>query len=55
MSNGTLTINPNVYSGIICRAIGFPVDMLPVLFAIGRPRQVYTGHDTREYVPPQER
>jgi citrate synthase len=29
---------PNVdfYSGLICQAMGFPVDMYPVLFAIGR-------------------
>jgi citrate synthase len=65
---------PNVdfYSGIIYQAIGFPVDMFPVLFAIpraagwlaqwcemvddpeqriARPRQIYLGHDRREYVP----
>ena len=65
---------PNVdfYSGIIYEAMGFPVDMFPVLFAIPRtagwlaqweemledpdsrivrPRQVYTGHDKRDYVP----
>jgi citrate synthase len=64
---------PNVdfYSGIIYQAMGFPVDMFPVLFAIprtagwlaqwqemltdpdqkiARPRQVYTGADTRDYV-----
>ena len=64
---------PNVdfYSGIIYQAMGFPVDMFPVLFAIprtagwlaqwqellldpdqkiARPRQVYMGHDRREYV-----
>ncbi|MGH7464432.1 MAG: citrate/2-methylcitrate synthase, partial [Longimicrobiales bacterium] len=64
---------PNVdfYSGIIYQAMGFPVDMFPVLFAIprtagwlaqwqemltdpdqkiSRPRQVYTGADTRDYV-----
>ena len=64
---------PNVdfYSGIIYQAMGLPVDMYPVLFAIprtagwlaqwkemmnddeqkiARPRQVYTGHDTRDYV-----
>lgn len=78
MSNGTLTINSSVdfYCGIIYRAMGFPVDMFPVLFAVRRtpgwlaqwqkmlpdeeqrvtrPRQVYTGHDMREYMPPQER
>ena len=65
---------PNVdfYSGIIYRAMKFPVDMFPVLFAIprtsgwlaqwvellndpeqkiARPRQIYLGHRTREYVP----
>ncbi len=69
---------PNVdfYSGIIYRAMGFPTEMFPVLFAIGRtpgwlahwremlmdpdtriarPRQIYTGPDTREYVPLAER
>ena len=55
----------------IYQAMGFPVEMFPVLFAIGRtpgwvaqweemlldpeqkiarPRQIYLGHDTREYV-----
>jgi citrate synthase len=64
---------PNVdfYSGIIYRALGIPVDMFTVMFAIGRlpgwiaqwkelrenkepigrPRQIYTGHKEREYVP----
>ncbi len=65
---------PNVdfYSGIIYRAMKFPVDMFPVLFAIprtsgwlaqwvemlndpdqkiARPRQVYLGQRTRDYVP----
>ena len=69
---------PNVdfYSGILYQAMGFPVDMFPVLFAIprtvgwlaqwqemleddeqriARPRQVYTGYDTREYVPLERR
>jgi citrate synthase len=69
---------PNVdfYSGIIYEAMGFPVEMYPVLFAIGRtpgwlaqweelmtdpdqriarPRQLYTGPDTREYVPIEKR
>ena len=64
---------PNVdfYSGLIYQAMGFPVDMFPVLFAIprtsgwlaqweemlqdeeqkiARPRQIYTGARTREYV-----
>ncbi|MBS1505699.1 MAG: citrate synthase [Bacteroidetes bacterium] len=64
---------PNVdfYSGIIYRALGIPVDMFTVMFAmgrlpgwiaqwkelrenkepIGRPRQVYTGQNLRQYVP----
>ena len=65
---------PNVdfYSGIIYQAMGFPVEMFPVLFAIprsvgwltqweellmddeqkiARPRQVYEGVDTRDFVP----
>ncbi|HSB60139.1 MAG TPA: citrate synthase [Vicinamibacteria bacterium] len=69
---------PNVdfYSGLIYQAMGFPVEMFPVLFAIGRtsgwlaqweemvedkdqkivrPRQVYVGHDLREFVPLEER
>lgn len=69
---------PNVdfYSGIIYRAMGFPLEMFTVLFAIGRlpgwlaqwnemirnptsriqrPRQVYTGHPTRDYVPLPQR
>ncbi|MDP6354272.1 MAG: citrate synthase [Planctomycetota bacterium] len=69
---------PNVdfYSGILYQAMGFPVDMFPVLFAIprtsgwlgqweemledpdqriARPRQVYTGADTRRYLPVGER
>lgn len=69
---------PNVdfYSGIIYRAMGFPVDMFPVLFAIprtsgwlaqwvelledpeqkiARPRQIYLGHRSRDYVPIDER
>ena len=64
---------PNVdfYSGLIYQAMGFPVEMFPVLFAIGRtpgwvaqwqemlldpdqkiarPRQIYLGHDAREYI-----
>jgi citrate synthase len=63
---------PNVdfYSGILYKALGFPVDMFPVLFAIprtvgwlaqwqemlmdaeqaiSRPRQIYTGYDTRPF------
>lgn len=69
---------PNVdfYSGIIYQAMGFPVDLFPVLFAIprtagwvaqwqemlvdpdqkiARPRQIYTGHWLRDYVPMSER
>ncbi|HVG32773.1 MAG TPA: citrate synthase [Pyrinomonadaceae bacterium] len=69
---------PNVdfYSGIIYRAMGFPVDMFPVLFAIprtsgwlaqwvelledpdqkiARPRQIYLGHDARDYVSIEQR
>ncbi len=69
---------PNVdfYSGIILRAMGIPLNMFTVIFAlartvgwishwnemmqdptskIGRPRQLYTGYDTREYVPIDER
>ena len=64
---------PNVdfYSGLIYQAMGFPVDMFPVLFAIprtagwvaqwnemiqdadqkiARPRQIYLGSDTRDYI-----
>jgi citrate synthase len=64
---------PNVdfYSGLIYQAMGFPVEMFPVLFAIprtvgwlaqwdemlrdsdqkiARPRQVYTGYATRDFV-----
>ena len=68
---------PNVdfYSGIIYRAIGFPIQMFTVLFAlgrlpgwvaqwkemidakqpIGRPRQIYTGHNKREFTPLSKR
>ena len=69
---------PNVdfYSGIIMRAMGIPVPMFPVIFAIGRmpgwiaqwreqhlqgearihrPRQIYTGHTMRDYVPAEKR
>src|SRR5947208_13263599 len=64
---------PNVdfYSGLIYEALGLPVAMFPVMFAIprtsgwvaqwlelvtdseqkiARPRQIYTGDRTREYV-----
>jgi citrate synthase len=69
---------PNVdfYSGLIYQAMGFPVAMFPVLFAIprtsgwlsqwvemledpeqkiARPRQIYLGHRTRDYVPMEQR
>jgi citrate synthase len=69
---------PNVdfYSGLIYEALGLPVDMFPVMFAIprtsgwvaqwlelvtdkeqkiARPRQIYTGDRTREYVPMDQR
>jgi citrate synthase len=65
---------PNVdfYSGVIYRAMGIPVQMFTVLFAMGRlpgwiahwvemmnspttrinrPRQIYTGYATRDFVP----
>jgi citrate synthase len=68
---------PNVdfYSGIIYEAMSFPVEMYPVLFAIGRtpgwlaqwqemlmdklpiarPRQVYIGLGSRDFVPMAKR
>jgi citrate synthase len=69
---------PNVdfYSGIIYKAMRFPVDMFPVMFAIprtsgwlaqwvelledadqkiARPRQIYLGHRTRDYIPLDQR
>jgi len=69
---------PNVdfYSGIIYQAIGIPVNMFTVMFAlgrmpgwiaqwlemhgdpakrIGRPRQIYTGANERDYVPMEKR
>jgi citrate synthase len=68
---------PNVdfYSGIIMRAIGIPVNMFTVMFAIGRmpgwianwkevweskaainrPRQIYQGPATRDYVAIEKR
>jgi citrate synthase len=65
---------PNVdfYSGLIYEALGLPVEMFPVMFAIprtsgwiaqwlemvqdseqkiARPRQIYTGDRSRDYVP----
>jgi citrate synthase len=69
---------PNVdfYSGLIYEAMGLPVAMFPVMFAIGRtsgwiaqwlemvqdkeqkiarPRQIYTGKRSRDYVPVDQR
>jgi citrate synthase len=69
---------PNVdfYSGIIYKAIGIPLKMFPVMFAIGRmpgwiaqwkemrdspgfrigrPRQIYTGENVRDYIPMKKR
>ena len=69
---------PNVdfYSGLIYKALNFPVNMFPVMFAmgrlpgwiaqwkelqedddfrIGRPRQIYTGTQTRDYIPIRNR
>lgn len=69
---------PNVdfYSGLIYKALNIPINMFPVMFAmgrlpgwiaqwkelqedkqfrIGRPRQVYMGSPTRDYVPMQKR
>ncbi len=69
---------PNVdfYSGLIYQAMGFPVEMFPVLFAIprtagwiaqweemltdpeqkiARPRQIYVGAASRDYVPREKR
>jgi citrate synthase len=69
---------PNVdfYSGIILKAIGIPVSMFTVIFAmsrtigwiahwnemhsdpaarIGRPRQLYTGEELRDFKPLHER
>ncbi len=68
---------PNVdfYSGILLRAIGIPLNMYTVMFAIGRmpgwianwrelhdhkqrisrPRQIFTGSNTRSYIPIEKR
>ncbi|MBI5450190.1 MAG: citrate synthase [Gammaproteobacteria bacterium] len=69
---------PNVdfYSGLIYKALGIPVNMFTVMFAIartvgwvaqwmemisdpdqriGRPRQLYTGSQQRDYVPMKKR
>src|SRR5579872_1830578 len=46
---------PNVdfYSGIMYQAMGFRPEMFTVLFA--RPRQIYLGHEEREFVPIDKR
>ena len=68
---------PNVdfYSGIILKAIGIPLNMFTVIFAlgrtagwlahwnemisenskIGRPRQLYTGYNERDFLPVDKR
>ncbi len=69
---------PNVdfYSGLIYKAMDFPMEFFPVLFAIprtsgwithwqemvqdeeqkiARPRQIYLGHDSRDYVSIEKR
>lgn len=69
---------PNVdfYSGILYKAMGIPINMFTVMFAIGRlpgwiahwremmedpdrkigrPRQIYTGHTERPYIPMAKR
>src|SRR5215216_4036026 len=67
-----LYANVDFYSGLIYEALGLPVHMFPVMFAIprtsgwiaqwlemidddeqkiARPRQIYTGERSREYVP----
>jgi citrate synthase len=69
---------PNVdfYSGLIYQAMGFPTDMFPVLFAIGRtpgwlaqwcehvkdpeqkiarPRQIYLGEESRDFISIEKR
>jgi citrate synthase len=68
---------PNVdfYSGLIYQAMGFPLEMFPVLFAIprtvgwlahwqemldqdskiARPRQLYIGSESRDFVPMSRR
>jgi citrate synthase len=74
----TRKLYPNVdfYSGLIYQAMGFDVEMFPVLFAIARtvgwvaqweemlldsdqkiarPKQIYTGAGTRDYVPMEKR
>jgi citrate synthase len=74
----TRKLYPNVdfYSGLIYQAMGFDVEMFPVLFAIARtvgwvaqweemlldadqkiarPKQIYTGAETRAYIPMDQR
>ena len=68
---------PNVdfYSGLIYQAMGFPVEMFTVLFAvartagwvshwdemlgrntrIARPRQLYVGNESRQFIPMEDR
>jgi citrate synthase len=64
------------YSGLIYQAMGFPVEMFAVLFAIARtvgwvaqweemlldpdtkiarPKQLYEGANTRDYIPLSKR
>ncbi|KAG2138210.1 citrate synthase-like protein [Suillus cothurnatus] len=72
-----LAPNVDFWSGLIYRAMGFPMDFFPVLFVvprvvgwvahwrqmmlspsgvkIWRPRQLYLGPSTRDYVPLEER
>ncbi|OAX37292.1 hypothetical protein K503DRAFT_771644 [Rhizopogon vinicolor AM-OR11-026] len=72
-----LAPNVDFWSGLIYRAMGFPMDFFPVLFVvprvvgwvahwrqmmlspsgvkIWRPRQIYVGPSTRDYVPLEER
>lgn len=74
--NRKLFPNVDFYSGICLRAMGIPVSMFTVLFAvartvgwvsqwkemiedplqrIGRPRQLYTGSERREFLPVADR
>ena len=74
--NRKLYPNVDFYTGLIYQSMGFPLDHVPVLFAIprtagwiaqweemlldpeqkiARPRQIYLGHDTRHYVPIDQR
>ena len=69
--NRNLYPNVDFYSGILLRAIGIPLNMYTVMFAIGRmpgwisnwrellehnqrisrPRQIYTGQNSRNFIP----